>query len=803
MKIVKRILIGVLALVLILIGGLFVYLQTTKPIYSGELTLQGLTAEVEVFFDNYGVPHIYAKNQEDAYFALGYVHAQDRLFQMEMLRRAAGGRLSEILGPDLIKVDKLFRVLGINQFAKEHAQKFLSADTAGFQKAALAYQTGINQFIKTGKTPIEFSIIGIPKKEFTPEDIYLAVGFMSFGFAEGLRADPVLQKIKTELGENYLKDFAIETPTDAVRIQNFSGPLHSPSEKMIAAISEALDRLPVPLLQGSNGWVISGDRTASGFPMLSNDTHIGFAQPAVWYEAHLEYPGFRFYGHHLAGVPFALLGNNRRIGWGLTMFENDDTDFFLETTNPDNPSQVKFKDQWENISIRKEVIKVKGKEDVVLEVKSSRHGPFINGIVENTQGEQPVALSWLLTQVTNESLQAAYQLNHSSTIADVQKAASKFSAPGLNVMYGDTDGNIAWWAVAKLPIRPLHAQSKLFLDGAGGNDEYQGFYDFSKNPHAVNPPWGFVYSANNQPDSVDGVLYPGYYYPKARAGRIVQLLGQEKKWSMDDSKAVDLDVISIVSPEIAKEIASVLRSLDQSEFSDLITLLENWNGDHKASDTAPSVYYNMLSQIMAMAMKDELGVTAYRAIMATSVPKNSYLSFIRNEASPWWDDVRTKEVRESRSDILKKAAIRTLDLLHATSGKKPEDWTWGKIHTLKHAHPLAAVKPLDRFFNVGPFAIEGGSEVINNLHFDLDTTGYFPVKGGPALRKITDFGNIDAAETVSPTGQSGNVMSPFYDDQAILFATGKSRKMLMDRKEIEVVSKNRLILKPGPAEVNK
>ena len=797
MKIIKRILIGILALVLILAVAIYVYLQTTRPVYSGELTLAGLTAEVEVFYDDYGVPHIYAKNAEDAYFALGYVHAQDRLFQMEMLRRAAGGRLSEILGPDLIKVDKLFRTLGINQFAKQHAQRFLSADTAAFQKATLAYQKGINQFIKTGKTPLEFSIIGIPKEEFEPEDIYLALGFMSFGFADGLRADPVLQKIKTELGDEYLRDLAVETPPDAVRIKNYDGPVKiGAPQNLIASINEALDKLPVPLWQGSNGWVISGDRTASGLPMLANDTHIGFAQPAVWYEAHMEYPGFSFYGHHLAGIPFALLGNNRRTGWGLTMFENDDTDFFLETANPDNPNQVKFKDQWETISIREEIIKVKGKEDIVLEVKSSRHGPFINGIVENTQVQHPVALSWLLTQVTNEALQAVYLLNHAASIVDAQKAASKFSSPGLNVMYGDADGNIGWWAVAKLPIRPPHVQSKLFLDGASGKDEYLGFYDFSKNPHSVNPPGGFVYSANNQPDSVEGILYPGYYYPKARAGRIVKLLGQDKKWTMEDIKKVDLDVISITAPEIAREISSVLKSLNQAEFSDLISLLENWNGDHQAADTAPSVYYNMLSQIMALSMKDELGATAYRAIMSTSVPKNSYLKFLKNDASPWWDDIHTKEVKETRADIFRRAAILSLELLHSTSGKSPAEWTWKKIHTLTHAHPLAKVKPLDKFFNVGPFALDGGSEVINNFYFTLDTTGYFPVTGGPALRKITDFGNLDAGETVSPTGQSGNVMSPFYDDQAEMFAAGRFRKMLMKRNDIEAVSKKRLVLKP-------
>ncbi|MEJ0056411.1 MAG: penicillin acylase family protein [Bacteroidota bacterium] len=482
MKILKRILIAVFWLVLAVFVGGYIYIQTTSPDYSGEVTLKGLTEEVEILYDAYGVPHILAKNEEDAYFALGYAHAQDRLFQMEMLRRAAGGRLSEILGKDLLPVDKLFRTLGLNVFAAEHARRFLSSDTSAFQRTSLAYQKGINEFIRTGPTPLEFTIIGIPKKEFTPEDIYLANSFMAFGFAEGIKLDPVLEKIRTGLGEEYLDDLAVKTPANAVKIKSYLGQVKNIShDALIASLGEAIEKIPVPLLQGSNGWVISGSRTASGFPILANDTHIGFAQPAVWYEAHIEYPGYSMYGHHLAGIPFALLGTNQFCGWGLTMFENDDTDFFKETTDPANPDQVKFGDTWEPITSRDEIIHVKGEDDITLSVKTTRHGPIINGIMENSvPSGPPVSLSWILNHTINYGMQAAYQLNHAASFNDAQNAVKLFSAPGLNVMYGDIEGNIAWWAAAKLPIRPLHVNSKFFLDGSSGKDEYLGSYDFSK-----------------------------------------------------------------------------------------------------------------------------------------------------------------------------------------------------------------------------------------------------------------------------------------------------------------------------------
>jgi penicillin G amidase len=798
MKILYRLLIGFILLLALVTLVLFVYLQSLKPVLNGTQTLPGLKAEVEVYFDAYGIPHIYAQHEEDAYFALGYVHAQDRLFQMEMLRRAAGGRLAEVLGEDLLKVDKFFRTLGINQFAKAHAAKFLSADTAAFQRMALAYQRGINQYIKTGKTPLEFSLIGIPMEEFTPEDIYLAVGFMAFGFAEGFNADPVLQKIKSELGDDYLADLAVQTPANAVRIKNFKGPVRSAADSLIAGIQQALEALPIPLWQGSNGWVVSAEKSATGFPVLSNDTHIGYSQPAVWYEAHLEYPGFSFYGHYIAGIPFGLLGNNRYCGFGLTMFENDDVDFFLETPNPDNENQVLFKEQWEELETRIERISVKGRDEVVLEVKSSRHGPVINGIVENTDVvDHPVALAWQLLVLENQALQAAYQLNHASTFREARNAVSMFVAPGLNVMYGDTDGNIAWWAAAKLPVRPDHVQSKLFLDGASGNDEYLGYYPFDKNPQAVNPPWGFVYSANNQPDTVDGVLYPGYYYPRSRSGRIVELLFADKKFSVEELQAMMLDVTSRMNADIAHEISGILKAgASADKFSVIANELQNWKGEDKAGTVAPSIYYNMLSQIIFLAMEDELGETALRSILKTSVPKNSYQAFIANQQSPWWDNVTTTDRKETREDIVVQAAENVVSLLTKICGKSPEQWTWGKIHTLTHNHALGAVKPLDKIFNVGPFPVDGGSEVINNLHFKLDNTGYFPVDGGPALRKITNFGDIENGITVSPSGQSGNMMSPHYSDQAGMFATGKFRKMMMNREEIVKHSTNKLVLNP-------
>lgn len=797
MKVLKRTILVLLILVGLAVVSGYLYLRSTSPVYEGTFTLSGLKKEVEVYFDKYGIPHIYANNEEDAYFTLGYVHARERLFQMEMSRRAAAGRLSEVLGKDLIPVDKLFRTLGINQFAEDHAARFLSADTAAFQRTALAYQKGVNEFVRNGDTPIEFTLIGIPKTEFVPADIYRVLGIMAFGFAEGVQVDPLLEQIKTEWGDAYLKDLAVQTPTGSTLIKSFHGKENVATRPLLAAVNQALTKLPIPLWVGSNGWVIEGSRTMSGEPILENDTHMGYSQPAVWYEAHLEYPGYRFYGHHAAGVPFGFLGLNGFCGWGLTMFENDDTDFFREELNPQDANQVKFGEAWEDLAVRNEVIKVKGEEHVVLEVKVSRHGPLVNAIYEEAiQSSAPVAFWWELHHQTNYALQSVYEMSHATGFNQFQRAVSRLTSPGLNVMYGDTEGAIAWWAAARLPIRPPHVNSKFFLDGASGKDEHLGYYDFSKNPQAYNPPWGFVYSANNQPDTVDGVLYPGYYYPRSRAGRIVELLSEDKRWTIDEVRKVNTDVTSAMHADIAHQLADILAGANNERFTGFVDALRGWGGAHNPKDIEPSIYYNLLSQTIYLAMIDELGGAAYDAFNSTSLSRNSWELLVRSDQSPWWDDVRTQDNKETRQDIVVKAADRSLELLKLRAGATQEEWLWEKIHLVKHPHPLGKVAFLDKYFSVGPFGAPGGTEVINNLHFDLDTTGIFLANGGPSLRKITDFGDIENGVTVSPSGQSGNFMSPHYKNQSEMYVNGEVRKMLMNRDAI-VKESTQLLLKPN------
>ena len=800
---IHTILLAILILVpTVLLGGL-IYLYSLQPQLNGQLKLAGLQNDVKVIFDTYGIPHIYGQNQEDVYFALGYVHAQERLFQMELMRRIAAGRLAEILGEKLVKTDKFFRTLGILEQAKKNAAEFAKNLSAPWQKIALAYLAGVNQFLEHGNTPIEFRILGIPKEKFSLKDIYLNGALIAFGFASGFRTDPLVTKAYHNLGWDYLKDWVLGWPPGAQKIPVYRSNYSVAADTLSRSINDIIAGLPVAPWIGSNGWVISGRKTKSGKVIFANDTHMLYSQPSFWYEAHLEYPGFSLYGYHAAGIPFALIGHNRYLAWGLTMFENDDVDFYKERPNPDNANQVWFVDRWEDLEIRQETIKVKGGKPVDFEVRISRHGPILNEVddaVANT-GADPVAVSWLFNKFPTQNVQQAFfYLANSRSINDARRAASMIDVVGVNVMYGDKDGNIAWWAAAKLIKRPDHVNSKLFLDGAGGRDEPLGYFDFSQNPQSENPPSGFVYSANNQPETLTGKLYPGYYVPDDRARRIIDYLDSETIWSVESTKKMNTDCLSMAFREVTAEIFRTLKEDSVLQSSSIhkkaYEVMQNWNGDHQTTDVAPSIFYWLISFIMENTMADELGADDYEALNSSHLMKRTIPVLIKNDPSLWWDNIHTRDIKETRQMIFARSFDQAIRALTLRFGRDISGWQWGKIHTLEHQHPLGRRKPLNVPLNVGPFAAMGGNETIVNLGFKLNSKGQYPVLFGPTMRIIIDFADIENSLSVNPTGQSGFFLSDHYDDQAPLFNSRRFRKQMINRTEIENSSIGTLILLP-------
>ena len=796
-RILKYLLITVIAV--LVIGGLisYFYLKSTAPDYEGSHQVQILDSDVSVRYDAFGIPHIYAENAEDAYRALGYVHAQDRLFQMEMIRRLSGGMLSEVLGDQLVRTDKFFRTLGVRRMAKQSADKNFKNIDAPWKEHTMAYLEGVNYFVDNGPTPIEFTIMGMPKGHFEPTDVYSILGYMGLGFSRALRDDPVMEKIGLKYGDAYFEDWLLDMKeVDSVRFSNSN--IQDLSAIVPHDVEEHLESVSIPLWYGSNSWVIGPKKSKSGQVLLANDTHIGISQPSVWYEAHISYPGFDFYGNHLAGIPFAVIGHSRDLGWGLTIFPFDGIDLYREKFNPENPNEVWENDRWVAMDIQKEVIKVKDGEDVFFDRKVTRHGPIINDVASalDSNEVQPISFWWNYLEGPTKTLEAVYAMNHAKNMQEAKSGVSMIDFIGLNVMYGDKEGNIAHWASGRIPKRPEHVNPKFILDGASGNDELLGFYEFEDNPMTENPEIGYVASANDDPGIVNGNYFPGYYCPKNRIDRILKYLNGQDKWNQEEMKAIQLDVVSDEHLLINRELVEVLnQQVGEDDFvKEVYSLLKDWDGGYSLGQIAPTIFTKLLYETMHGAMVDEVGEEDFENLQGSYIFKGSLPDLVASESSRWWDNIQTADKIEDREEIITAAFQKTISDLKDQHGTDVKNWKWENVHTIMHSHPLGAVEPLDQFFNVGPYPITGGNDVPNKMMFRPNEEGQYEVYSSPALRILLDFADVGASESINPTGQSGNVMSDHYKDQAVMFNTGVYRGQLMDKDEIEKDSRL-LILK--------
>ena len=786
MKLFKKSLITLLIVVLVIALALFGYLQTTKPKYEGEVRLAAISKSTTVYFDEYGIPHIYAESQKDALTTLGYVHAQDRLWQMELMRRIAPGRLAEIFGTPALKTDMFFAGIGID----ENSQKAVALLDKNSQTYILAnaYLEGINQYIDQGTTPVEIRLLGIQQEKFTLKDVYNIFGFMSFSFAMAQKTDPLLTDIRNRFGMKYLNDFGINGELGTQQLESFQGKYKEYSE-ISTALAGLLEQSPVPAFIGSNSWVIGEAKTKNGKVILANDPHIMYSQPGTWYEAHIVCPDYEMYGYYIAGTPFPLLGHNHDYAYGLTMFENDDVDFFYEEDNLNNDKQYKIANGYKNYTYHQKTIKVKDSSDVKLNVKTSQHGPIINGLLDGLKSKKPVAMSWIYTQQKNQILDAVYELSHARSLESFHKNIELIHAPGLNIMYGDAKGNIAWITSGKLYKVDQSVNTNFMLNGANGIDDQKDWLPFAKNPAAVNPLWNYVYSANNQPKAIDGYLYPGYYLPKDRAQRIDGLLSPKNNWTKEEVSKMIVDNTSSSASTIVANMAKAVNTSKLSENEKkAIAVLQNWKATHGLEDIAPTIYNKWLYFYLKATFEDELGAENFKLLLHTHIVKQMIEAQTQNAASPWWDDILTKNKKESQSEILTQSFKKAVTSLENQLGSNVNHWQWKKVHKVEFQHPIGKVKMFSKFFNVGTFPIAGTNEVIDNQLFIYTDDAEISVKGGPSTRRIIDFSDIENSWSILPTGQSGNPMSKHYEDQSEMFVNGKFRKMKLNKKEIEATS---------------
>jgi penicillin amidase len=802
------IVLGVLALLGLLtlgLGGAW-YVHTKQPVRDGEVRMLRLAATVTVRYDERGVPHIRAESESDVYRALGYVQAQDRLFQMEMVRRLANGELAEVLGPTLLDTDKLFRTLGLREHAKKMVADMDPDSPAG--EVLMAYLDGINQFQATHPAPMEFDLLGIPKRPFTPQDVAAVSGYLAYSFAAAFKTEPLMTFVRDKLGASYLSVFDVEGHPEGGLKSLESAQRHTPAHTALAlsdADWQGLNRLSeisrdavqgagIGPFQGSNAWVVSGKRTKSGKPLLAGDPHIGFSVPAVWYEAQLSAPGFELYGHYQALNPLALLGHNSQFGWSLTMFENDDIDLIAEKPNPANPNQVWQQDHWEDLQVRKETIQVKGEANVVLTLRSSAHGPIITDAFKDSLGTTPIAMWWAFLATENPIFEALYELNRADTRDKARAAVQKIHAPGLNILWASASGDIAWWAAGKLPQRPPGVNPLFILDASKGEAEKPGYYNFSFNPQEENPPRGYIVSANQQPGGV--VPVPGYYLLPDRAKRLDEALQNDKtQWNLDQASRLQLDVCNGYPKRILNELMPVLEQVvtDPNERA-FLEPLQKWDGCYTSNSVAASLFSQLSYELAKAVFEDELGAVQFNNLLGTPTLDHALPLLVADASSPWWDNVKTP-LKESRFETIRVAWGNTLKHLQGLYGTSLLDWSWANTHTLTQVHPLGTQKPWNWLFNVGPFAVPGGRETPNNLSGKVGPAPW-AVTYGPSTRRVIDFGAPDKSIGINPVGQSGVLFDRHYADQAERFAEGLYMRQRTSAADVLAHTEGTLKLRP-------
>lgn len=778
-----------LVLIMVIFLGAYGYLRSTLPDYEGQMSVPGLTNSVKVIRDSFGMPHIYARSDEDAFFALGYCMAQDRLFQMDMVRRAARGKLSEILGQDLVPVDKFFRTITAGRSIESIAGAYNNQTL----EASKAYAKGVNYFIEhhRGPLPIEFTILGYKPEPWRFSDGAAVHYYMAWDLNSAFSIEMLHAAVIEKVGEKMARDLFPDYPTGYPTI--VSGK--QASLEFIKTLTAAREVLGTEGGGASNNWVVSGKKSVNGMPILANDPHLGHGAPGIWYEAHLVTPGMNVSGSLLPGMPFIVIGANEYVAWGVTNVMADDADFYIEKLNPANPDQYEFMGRWQDMTLKEEVIKVKGSRNVKFSVKLTRHGPIIDGInkFDEPQGTA-LAMRWTAYEMLDTI--PFYFLNTARSIEDIEQALEYFKCPGQNFVYADSQGNIGFWAAVGIPIREGFSGA-LPVPGWDGRHEWRGYAATAEQPHLKNPPRGWIATANNKHID-DSYPYPisNYYAMPDRFVRIQQLITAKEKYAVTDFEKMQADVYMILAEEWVPVILSALadKNLAANEAA-ANAALKDWDFVAGAEDVAPLVFHATMNAMVKNTLKKRLGDELYGLYLKNNyVVLNAMRNLIAGGRSPWFDDPDTPEVEDLNGVILKsfKEAGAYLD---KKLGATVKDWQWGKLHTLTIYHPFGKSSALMGYFmNIGPVPMGGSIATVNPQPYRLSNP--WEVYHGASLRYIIDMADMKNSRRILPAGISGNFMSPHYDDQAELWRNGRYRPFVLDKASVTQDARYTLTMLP-------
>jgi penicillin amidase len=789
-------LVSILLAVVILLGGaLFIRSMARRglPDYDTDIELSGVTEEVMVYRDSFGVPHIYAQNEDDLYRAVGYCMAQDRLWQMDLLRRACTGRLSEIFGGDLVETDLLMRSLRMT----EKSRRVLERTDEHIVKAGNAFADGVNRYIETHrkKLPLEFLILRYEPEKWLPEHSLNLAGYMSWDLKMSWEEEVLLDRIRKKLGEDKAGDLFPD--------MTLHGTLVCPAYKgmdekldlasTLLPASHYLRELGLSVFDASNNWAVSGEKSVTGKPILANDMHLALFSPGIWYQMHQVVPGkLNVTGVVLPGQPFIVAGHNDRIAWGFTNVMVDNTDFYLERINPQNPHQYELNGSWKEMGVREEEIKVRGNQQVREELRFTHRGPVISRF--RGVDDSAISMRWAGGDYSNE-LRTAYLLNRAGGWNDFKEAMTTFLAVSQNTNYADVDGNIGLYCCAGVPIRKGGDSNALF---PGWTDEFdwQGFVPFEELPHVFNPEDGFVSSANNRTAGRDYPYYISSWYALPyRIDRIREMLAGKEKLSIQDFERMQADKKSKLAEKILPLIVSGLRESDKWSVLEArsLEMLSSWDGVLSPSSSEASIFEKFLGLFIQNLLLDEMGDDLYHGYISSSLLyENAVGHFMTTPESSWYDDVRTEGREETFVDIVQKSFKDTVSFWNAQRGSDPKNWHWGEIHRLTLEHPLGRVKILDWFFrfNRGPYPLGGSSHTVCPGFYSYSDP--FGVTAGASHRHIYSLADWDESLKVIPTGVSGIPASPYYCDQTPLYVANRYHPDYFSREKIERNARHRM-----------
>ncbi|QMS89827.1 penicillin acylase family protein [Nostoc edaphicum CCNP1411] len=827
-KRLKTTLIFLLVLGLLLVGFVTYTVRQSFPQESGTIQLPELKAEVTVQRDKWGIPHIYAANSHDLFMAQGYIHAQDRFWQMDFWRHIGSGRLSEMFGSSQVDTDKYLRTMGWARVAQQEIQE-INAEMKAYLEA---YADGVNAYLTEhhgSALSLEYTVLKFLNPGYQPEPWQILHSLtwgkvMAYDLGRNFQSEierAILLKTLNpnqveELFPPYPQDLPVILPEFQKKEDTGTGgqgntqsyfPASSslldspdvlPALESITKPMMALEQLigPTGIGIGSNNWVISGQRTATGKPILANDPHLGVQIPSIWYEVGLhctpkstECP-YNVSGFSFAGMIGVIIGHSDRIAWGVTNVQSDVMDLYIEKINPKNPNQYEVNGKWVNMQLVPETIQVAGSQPIVQTVRYTRHGPILSDVSPNLKQFQPsqslelpqnyaVALRWTALEPSKLGY-AVPQINRAQNWQEFRTAASNYDVPAQNLVYADIDGNIGYQMPGKFPIR---AQGDGRYPVPGWTDEYewQGYIDFEQLPKSFNPPQGYIATANNLVMREYPYLITADWVYGYRAQRIVEMISQQTQpISLKGVQQIQGDDRNLNAQTLVPLLQSI--TVDTPRLQAAQKLLQDWNLQLGMTSPVAALFEVFWKHLLADTFHDQLpekyfphGGDRWYAVIA---------NLVKQPNSSWWDNRNTPKV-ESRDQILRQSFIEAVDELERIQSKDPKNWNWGKLHTITFRNATlgkSGVPPIEALFNRGAFATSGNGETVNANRWRANKS--FEVTDIPSLRMIVDLGNLDNSVAIHTPGQSGHAFHSHYNDMVEPWRKIEYHQMLWEQKSV-------------------